>query len=403
VTGRTRRRTSVLGVGLVLAALTVSCSSGPSSRSQDAPTSSTPSTTSPSSSPSSKGRGAAVAPLTSLRLTTLPGIAQPGVADTSADDAGSVLLASARPAEAGALVTLQRRTGSGWRSVATAPTNAKGLVRFVDPAAGPSSRSVHRVVSRTRPQVSSTGADDWRLSFSDEFDGTTLGPKWSYRQLGVLSATSGRTVSESSKRAVSVGHGVLSLQVRADPTTKGHFLNGHISTETTYLFRYGVAAARIKFQRPRGTHGAFWLQSPTMNSFPGDPARAGSEIDIGEYFGDGFPGGGLASYVYHLDKDAHSVKVGDVHRGAVRAVGSPAAFWKRFHVYSVEWSPDGYVFRIDGDTVFSTDEGVSRRTQFLILSLLSSDWELPDLDRSLLPATMQVDWVRVWQHPSQAP
>jgi hypothetical protein len=40
---------------------------------------------------------------------------------------------------------------------------------------------------------------------------------------------------------------------------------------------------------------------------------------------------------------------------------------------------------------------VSRRPQFLILSLLSSDWELPQLDRTSLPADMKVDWVRVWQ------
>ena len=36
----------------------------------------------------------------------------------------------------------------------------------------------------------------------------------------------------------------------------------------------------------------------------------------------------------------------------------------------------------------------------LVLSLLSSDWELPDLDKSKLPADMKVDWVRVWQQPA---
>ena len=41
--------------------------------------------------------------------------------------------------------------------------------------------------------------------------------------------------------------------------------------------------------------------------------------------------------------------------------------------------------------------GISGVPQFLVLSLLSSDWELKDLDQSTLPATMKVDWVRVWQ------
>ena len=82
--------------------------------------------------------------------------------------------------------------------------------------------------------------------------------------------------------------------------------------------------------------------------------------------------------------------------------GPPTRSGSGYHVFSVEWSPEGYVFRIDGDTTYRTDKAVSARTQFLILSLLSSDWELPELDRSLLPATMSVDWVRVWQRPQRA-
>jgi len=35
--------------------------------------------------------------------------------------------------------------------------------------------------------------------------------------------------------------------------------------------------------------------------------------------------------------------------------------------------------------------------EFLVLSLLSSDWELPDLDKSQIPTDMKVDWVRVYQ------
>jgi len=204
-------------------------------------------------------------------------------------------------------------------------------------------------------------------------------------------------VSASSKDAVDVRDGTLRLQVKRDPATEGHYLNGHISTEQSYLFRYGVAAARVKFQRPRGTHGAFWSQSPTYGTPPGDPKAAGTEVDIGEYFGDGAGNGGLASYVYHRDEAGENVKDGDILPGAAKVVGSADSFWRRFHVYSVEWSPDGYVFRIDGRETFRSDSAVSARTQFLVLSLLSSDWELPKLDRSQLPAQMQVDWVRVWQ------
>jgi beta-glucanase (GH16 family) len=284
--------------------------------------------------------------------------------------------------------------------VATAATDAHGLADFTLPGSATQAESTEYRAVSTSPNRTSPGkvSDSWRVGFSDEFSGRSLGRKWTYRQLGLLSKISGRRVSASSKAAVQVRDGSLRLQVKANPDRAGHYLNGHVSTESTYSFRYGVAATRVKFQRPRGAHGAFWSQSPTVSTFPGNPKQSGTEIDIGEYFGDGYPRGGLASYVYHYDKSGKNIKDGDVLPGAVGAVGGSAdSFWKKFHVYSVQWSPQGYVFRIDGRVTFVTDKAVSGRTQYLVLSLLSSDWELPALDKKLLPGTMKVDWVRVWQ------
>lgn len=334
-----------------------------------------------------------------LELTRLPPIAQTGAAPARADGAAPVLVASVKPARAGVRVTLQQKASSGWQAVATSSTDGYGLADFtVAGSLKQAGSGDYRAVSAS-PKRSSSGtvSNPWRLSFTDEFSGRSLGRKWTYRQLGLESKASGRRVSASSKAAVQVRDGALRLQVKADPNRAGHYLNGHVSTESTYSFTYGVAAARVRFQRPRGAHGAFWSQSPTVNSYPGNPKKSGAEIDIGEYFGDGYPRGGLASYVYHYDTSEKNIKDGDVLPRAVGAVGSAGAFWKKFHVYSVAWSPTGYVFRIDGQVTYVTDKAVSGAQQYLVLSLLSSDWELPDLDKRLLPGTMTVDWVRVWQ------
>ena len=71
-----------------------------------------------------------------------------------------------------------------------------------------------------------------------------------------------------------------------------------------------------------------------------------------------------------------------------------------FHVYSVEWSPKGYIFRMDGKETYRIAEGVSQVKQYLILSLFSGAWEASRLDRKQLPNSMDVDWVRVWQAES---
>ena len=41
--------------------------------------------------------------------------------------------------------------------------------------------------------------------------------------------------------------------------------------------------------------------------------------------------------------------------------------------------------------------GVSAERQFLILSLIAADYEIPKIKGRHLPQHMYVDWVRVWE------
>jgi beta-glucanase (GH16 family) len=187
--------------------------------------------------------------------------------------------------------------------------------------------------------------------------------------------------------------------VRRHPQApRRYYLNGHIGTSGKFAFRYGYAAARITFEEGRGQHGAFWMQPQSPAASHGNPARTGTEIDVAEFFGRGAPDGGLASYVYSYPRPGTTVMRGRVRGSASRALsGRNDSWWSRYHVFSVHWTRTGYVFRIDGIETWRHSAQVSRQRQFLILSLLTSDWELPRLDRSTLPSSMKVDWVRAWQ------
>ena len=69
-------------------------------------------------------------------------------------------------------------------------------------------------------------------------------------------------------------------------------------------------------------------------------------------------------------------------------------------MFSLEWTPTEYVFRIDGQETWRTDQGISHQPQYPILSLLSSDYELSKLKGDAnLPQYMSVDWIRFWQAP----
>ena len=75
------------------------------------------------------------------------------------------------------------------------------------------------------------------------------------------------------------------------------------------------------------------------------------------------------------------------------------AWWKRFHVFSLEWTEGAYRFSVDGRQHSVLTRGVTSVDEFLILGLMTSAWELKQAKRlGIRPGgTMQVDWVRVWQ------
>ena len=253
----------------------------------------------------------------------LPHIAQTGVRPASADRATGLVQVQATTKKAGADVTLQVRRGQdlGRPDHAAAGQGRAGDLRDAErpdrrrsAAAGrrehgprrcTPTRSPRRLEGRLRRPVRRHPLD------------TT---KWSYRQLGLLNP--GRTKAESSADAVRVENGALKLGMLENPARPGYYLNGHISTEQSFTFTYGVAAARVKFQKPRGMHGAFWLQAPSFGAVPGDAKQSGSEIDAVEYFGSTYPDGGLASFTYYRDKDGNSAKTGGLQTGRDRRAGA---------------------------------------------------------------------------------
>ena len=193
----------------------------------------------------------------------------------------------------------------------------------------------------------------------------------------------------------------LCTAYRANGDVIGDFnyrLNGHISTAGHQELTYGVVAARVRFGQSPGQHGAFWLQPSVPVPGATNPAEGGAEIDVIEWFGAGLPSGGLSGSVYYPTPSGQAKAGGWIADPSSYLSGASDSWWSKYHVFSVEWSPGGYVFRIDGRETWRTSAGVSERPEYLILSLLSSDYELPNLGgENNLPQHMYVDWVQFWR------
>jgi Glycosyl hydrolases family 16 len=347
-----------------------------------------------------------------VAIEVLPQIVQPGKRVASAGSAKAAVTATIKPVKVGRKVKLQVQKGSSWKTVSTAKQDAKGRADFAAAATSGGAPLTYRVEATKLGNLNavvseSESTERWLApDFTDEFSGSTLSSTWVHRGQD-YEPQSLRMCSKGDPRAVKVGGGAVRLSVIDDPAkglcaakergrVAGRYayrLNGHIGTESNYLFKYGFAAARIKMQKLRGQHASFWSQPDGGNR----PGTTGHEIDIIEYFGDKHPQGGLTSFI-HRYKGKRLVKTGSWIKNSESFLDSKRDGWsKAYHVFSVEWTPRTLIFRIDGKETWRISGGISKAEQQLILSLLASDYELSEMKDKQLPQSMYVDWVRVWE------
>ena len=175
-------------------------------------------------------------------------------------------------------------------------------------------------------------------------------------------------------------------------------LNGHISTAGQQELTYGVVAARMRFAQSPGQHGALWLQPSVPVPGATTPADGGAEIDVIEWFGAGLPSGGLSGSVYYPTPSGQAKAGGWIADPSSYLGGPNDSWWSTYHVFSVEWSPAATCSASTAGRRGVPVPGCSERPEYLILSLLSSDYELPGLGgENSLPQHMYVDWVQFWR------
>jgi beta-glucanase (GH16 family) len=233
----------------------------------------------------------------------------------------------------------------------------------------------------------------WKLSWSDEFNGTALDPKrWNAKD--ATSVDYDLACITKRDQNVFVRGGLLTLRARKESLSCG---SQHRAYTTSYLdtigrasFTYGRFEVRAKSPTgpndSKGLWPAFWLR-------PDDGGNG--EIDVVE-----LPGG--AQY-YRAATQAifHDYKPTKQDNRYTFETGNPA---DGFHTYTTEWEPGVLRWYIDGKRVYQRDRSttpwfdeVFKRPYHLRLNFQVGGW-LGDPDASTaFPADFQVDYVRVWQ------
>lgn len=235
-------------------------------------------------------------------------------------------------------------------------------------------------VLASRPALAEPPSADYKLAWADEFNGKELDTtKWEYRGLGP------RRKAINSKECVALdGQGNLVLTTKR---VDDKLYTAMIGTAGKYETAFGYFECRVKLQQQQGHWSAFWLQSPTMTEVA-DPKDVGTEIDVFEY---------LAREPEKIQTNLHWNGYGKDHKHAGH-VTNEKSLPEGWHTVGFEWTPDEYIFFLDGKETWRTDKAVSHVKEYIILSLEVDSWG-GDISKAQLPDSLLVDYVRVYKKP----
>ena len=230
----------------------------------------------------------------------------------------------------------------------------------------------------------------YQLVWSDEFE-TTISPDWKFETGGGGWGNNEKQYYQRSNATVVDGN----LLITAKKETVGGmpYTSSRMITKGSKEFTFGKIEARIKTPLGQGLWPAFWMLGGNISSV--NWPRCG-EIDIMEQVNAISEVHGTA----HWHNPAISGGGGRAQYGGKTTVSS-----NTYHVYGIEWDASAIRWFVDGVQfhVMSIANGVGHTEEFqkpffvLLNMAVAGNWPGQTVDQSKLPATMYVDYVRVYQ------
>jgi beta-glucanase (GH16 family) len=264
-----------------------------------------------------------------------------------------------------------------------------------------------------RPWAGDRTYDDptaWQLAWADEFDGPALDPaRWGAEDTSTFGDGNLELACLMDRPDnIALGGGELALTARREtpalpcggsderfPAGRA-YSSAMVSTQGRASWQYGRIEIRAALPTTPGTSAGLW---PALWLRPDD--RGVGEIDIMEALGTGVDRteAGRIHQTLHYDFSGTYPKVSTTP--VLPAGFDPTAF----HVYAVQMRPERIEWLVDGAVTMTVDPEtapwvaeVMRSPYFLRMNVaVGGKWPGSPTLTTELPASMRVDWVRVYQ------
>jgi len=227
---------------------------------------------------------------------------------------------------------------------------------------------------------------NYRLVWADEFNSNSIDTGyWNFEKGGGIWGNNEQEYYQAANAGITNGN--LLILAKKEGKQNFAYTSARMTTKGKKEFKYGKIEARIKMPAGQGLWPAFWMLGANIDAV--DWPVCG-EIDIMEHI--------------NIDSLIH----GTLHwnnNGHVSFGGSVVSTPADYHVYAVEWNAGSIKWLVDGivykTASMATDikgNAAFQKPFFILLNLaVGGDWPGQTVDNSKFPASMFIDYVRVYQ------
>ncbi len=235
----------------------------------------------------------------------------------------------------------------------------------------------------------------FKLTWSDEFNGTALSTTWKPLDLNYETKAGGKVVWDNSNATVENG----ALKATVSKIADSNDTTG-VSLDTAHnkLAKYGYFEARIKSFDEAGYMNGFWASTigEEANFIDGKSGTYYGEFDILEMY----------ETANVIRPNLHNHCVGEASSknylqgdNASQPYATVKDMGSKFHNFAMEWTDDYIYFYLDGVKYYSFD--CTRLSEYEVFDMVTRIRLTFSAGKYITPTADSdeafVDWVRVWQ------